>query len=404
MRSSVYSVSQVNKYIKNMFLSDYLLSNLEIKGEISNLKYHSSGHIYFTLKDEKGAIKCVMFASYRGALKFTLTEGMQVVVTGSVDVYERDGTYQVYAKAIRQEGIGNLFEEFEKLKAKLEEQGMFDPSYKRPIPAYVKKLGVVTASTGAAVRDIIDVSKRRNPGIQIILVPTIVQGDEAPASIVEGIKALEDYGVDVIICGRGGGSIEDLWGFNSEMVAEAIFNCSIPVISAVGHETDFTIADFVADLRAPTPSAAAELAVTDVRSTLVDLRNKQERLCKNINSIINNYRQECIHYSEKLSLLSPQRRLLERKQKLEAIKTGLNHNMDNLLKKVKYRMSLDAGRLHGVSPLTKLSSGYSYVSDAEGKNVKSVKDVKEGDNLTINVTDGLISANVLKKEVRDGRF
>ena len=404
MRSSVYSVSQVNKYIKNMFLNDYLLANLEIKGEISNLKYHSSGHIYFTLKDEKGAIKCVMFASYKAGLKFTLTEGMQVVVTGSVDVFERDGTYQVYAKAIRKEGIGNLFEEFEKLKAKLEEQGMFDPSYKRPIPPFVKTLGVVTASTGAAVRDIIDVSKRRNPGIQIVLVPTIVQGDEAPASIVEGIRALEEYGVDVIICGRGGGSIEDLWGFNSEMVAEAIFNCSVPIISAVGHETDFTIADFVADLRAPTPSAAAELAVTDVRSTLNDLRNKKERLTKNISSFINNYRQESIHYSEKLSLLSPQRRLLERKQKLEAYKTGLNHSMETLLNNLKHRMALDAGRLHGVSPLTRLSSGFSYVSDASGKNVKSVKDVNEGEMLSINVTDGLIKANVVSKEVSDGKF
>lgn len=404
MRSSVYSVSQVNKYIKNMFLNDYLLANLEIKGEISNLKYHSSGHIYFTLKDEKGAIKCVMFASYKAGLKFTLTEGMQVVVTGSVDVYERDGTYQVYAKAIRKEGIGNLFEEFEKLKAKLEEQGMFDPSYKRPIPPFVKTLGVVTASTGAAVRDIIDVSKRRNPGIQIVLVPAIVQGDEAPASIVEGIKALEEYGVDVIICGRGGGSIEDLWGFNSEMVAEAIFNCSVPIISAVGHETDFTIADFVSDLRAPTPSAAAELAVADVRSTLNDLRNKQERLSKNINSIINNYRQESIHYSEKLSLLSPQRKLSERKQKLESFKTGLNHSMEILLGNLKHRMALDAGKLHGVSPLTKLSSGFSYVSNASGKNVKSVGDVKEGDMLSINVTDGLINANVVSKEVRDGKY
>ena len=284
MASSVYSVSQINKYIKNMFLSDYLLSNLQVKGEISNLKYHSSGHIYFTLKDEKGAIKCVMFSSYRQGLKFVLKEGMQVTVSGSVEVYERDGTYQIYAKAIKEEGVGDLFERFEKLKEKLSEAGMFDPSYKRPIPKFVRRLGVLTAPTGAAVRDIIDVSKRRNPGIEIILFPAIVQGDDAPASIVAGLQALPQYGVDVIICGRGGGSMEDLCGFNDEAVAEAICNCPVPVISAVGHETDFTIADFVSDLRAPTPSAAAELAISDVNALLGELRNKKEILNRDIKS------------------------------------------------------------------------------------------------------------------------
>lgn len=402
MRSSVYSVADINKYIKNMFSSDYMLNNLDIKGEISNLKYHSSGHVYFTLKDEKSAIRCVMFSTYRQALKFRFEEGMQVIVTGSVDVYERDGSYQVYVKAARQEGVGTLFEEYEKLKQKLEEEGMFDPSYKRPIPQYVHTLGVVTAPTGAAVRDIIDVSKRRNPGIQIILYPAIVQGAEAPASIIAGIKALADK-ADVIICGRGGGSIEDLWGFNDENVARAIFNSPVPVISAVGHETDFTIADFAADLRAPTPSAAAELAVCDVRVLLSDLRNKKERLNKDINRKLIYLRNECKHFADKLNLLNPKSRIAHNKELLAHYKASLNKAMEGLITVYKHRLSIDAGRLHGLSPLVKLSSGYSYVADSSGKAVKSIESVKEGDNLTINVTDGKIFAAVLKTEEADGR-
>lgn len=402
MRSSVYSVADINKYIKNMFSSDYMLNNLDIKGEISNLKYHSSGHVYFTLKDEKSAIRCVMFSTYRQALKFRFEEGMQVIVTGSVDVYERDGSYQVYVKAARQEGVGTLFEEYEKLKQKLEEEGMFDPSYKRPIPKYVHTLGVVTAPTGAAVRDIIDVSKRRNPGIQIILYPAIVQGAEAPASIIAGIKALADK-ADVIICGRGGGSIEDLWGFNDENVARAIFNSPVPVISAVGHETDFTIADFAADLRAPTPSAAAELAVCDVRVLLSDLRNKKERLNKDINRKLIYLRNECKHFADKLNLLNPKSRIAHNKEQLAHYKISLNKAMEGLITVYKHRLSIDAGRLHGLSPLVKLSSGYSYVADSSGKAVKSIESVKEGDNLTINVTDGKIFAAVLKTEEADGR-
>lgn len=398
MASSVYSVSQINKYIKNMFLSDYLLSNLQVKGEISNLKYHSSGHIYFTLKDEKGAIKCVMFSSYRQGLKFVLKEGMQVTVTGSVEVYERDGTYQIYVKAVKEEGLGDLFERFEKLKEKLMEAGMFDASYKRPIPKFVKRLGVITAPTGAAVRDIIDVSKRRNPGIEIILFPAIVQGDDAPASIVAGLEALPQYGVDVIICGRGGGSMEDLWGFNDESVAEAIFNCPVPVISAVGHETDFTIADFVSDLRAPTPSAAAELAVCDVNALLSELRNKKEILNRDIKHKLNNLRQISAHMSELLLKLSPVARLKQRKETLLLLKERLNRSMDNKLTRYRHRMELVAQRMHGLSPLLKLSGGYAYVAGPKGKAVKSVDDVSLKDTLKINVTDGIITAEVTDME------
>ncbi len=266
MNKNAYSVTQVNGYIKNMFAQDFMLKNICVKGEVSNCKYHPSGHIYFTLKDEKAAISGVMFAGNRnrGGLKFKMQEGDKVAVTGSVEVYERDGRYQLYAKEITKDGAGDLFLKFEALKQELSEMGMFAEEYKKPIPKYIKTLGVVTAQTGAAVQDIRNISARRNPYVQVILYPAQVQGEGAAASIVKGIQALEHYGVDTMIVGRGGGSIEDLWAFNEEIVARAIFECQVPVISAVGHETDFTIADFVADLRAPTPSAGAELAVYDI--------------------------------------------------------------------------------------------------------------------------------------------
>ena len=263
--ASIYSVTQVNSYIKNMFVQDYLLNRISVRGEISNCKYHTSGHIYFTLKDKSGTLSAVMFAGQRKGLNFQLQEGQQIIVTGSVDVYERDGRYQLYAREIKREGVGDLFERFQKLRDELEEMGMFAPEYKQPIPRYARTVGVVTASTGAAIRDIMNISARRNPYVQLVLYPALVQGEQAKYSIVEGIRTLDLMGLDVIIVGRGGGSIEDLWAFNEEMVARAIFECETPVISAVGHETDVTIADYVADMRAPTPSAAAELAVFDYR-------------------------------------------------------------------------------------------------------------------------------------------
>jgi len=378
-----------------MFVTDYLLQNVEVRGEISNLKYHTSGHIYFTLKDEKSAIKGVMFfGNRRNGLKFQMTEGMQVVVKGSFDVFDRDGTYQIYAKEIKQDGIGNLFEEFEKLKARLEETGMFDPMYKKPIPAFVKTLGVVTAPTGAAVRDIIDVATRRNPGIQIVLFPAIVQGSEAPASVVAGIKALERYGVDVIIVGRGGGSIEDLWGFNDESVAQAIFDCEIPIISAVGHETDFTIADFVSDRRAPTPSAAAELAVCDVNVYLRKITDLRSRLSRSMEVSIRNARVTNNHYYERISLLSPKNKVAENRKQLENIKEALKSYMEKAIILNKHRLEINAGRLHGLSPLVKISSGYAYVS-AGDKNVKSINDVAVNDLISISVSDGRITGKVI---------
>ncbi|MEE1028878.1 MAG: exodeoxyribonuclease VII large subunit, partial [Agathobacter sp.] len=265
MTKNVYTVGQVNNYIKNMFAQDFLLHRISIKGEVSNCKYHSSGHIYFTLKDSAGTISAIMFAGNRRGLNFQMKEGDKVIVTGSVEIYERSGSYQIYAREIELDGEGNLYLKFEALKRELEEMGMFAPEYKQPIPKYSKRIGIVTAPTGAAVQDIRNISYRRNPYVQLILYPALVQGDGAAESIVNGIRALEHIGVDVIIVGRGGGSIEDLWAFNEEIVARAIFDCQIPVISAVGHETDWTIADYVADMRAPTPSAAAELAVYDYR-------------------------------------------------------------------------------------------------------------------------------------------
>ena len=275
---NVYTVRQVNTYIKNMFTQDFILNRIYVKGEVSNCKYHTSGHIYFSLKDESGTIACVMFAGHRSGLSFRLQEGQQVIVLGSVSVYERSGQYQLYAREIILDGAGALYEKFEALKKELAEMGMFAREYKQPVPKYIHTLGVVTAPTGAAVRDIINIAGRRNPYVQIILYPAQVQGEGAAESIVRGIRALEKKKVDVMIVGRGGGSIEDLWAFNEEPVARAIFECSIPVISAVGHETDTTIADFVADLRAPTPSAAAELAVYDHREARERIRTYQEAL------------------------------------------------------------------------------------------------------------------------------
>ena len=275
---NTYSVGQVNRYIKNMFTQDYLLQKIYVKGEVSNCKYHTSGHIYFSLKDETGTLNCVMFAGHRRGLAFAMKNGDKVIVGGSVDVYERDGRYQMYAKEITLEGAGALYERYLALKQELEDMGMFAQEYKQPIPRFIRRLGVVTAPTGAAVQDIRNISYRRNPYLQIILYPALVQGAGAAESIVKGIQMLDKTDVDVIIVGRGGGSIEDLWAFNEEIVARAIFECSTPIISAVGHETDFTIADFVADLRAPTPSAAAELAVDDYRSVIEAVSIYRQRL------------------------------------------------------------------------------------------------------------------------------
>ena len=366
---TVYSVGQVNRYVKNMFIQDYVLRKVYVKGEVSNCKYHTSGHIYFSLKDETGVLSCVMFAGQRRGLAFRMKDGDRVVVGGAVDVYERDGRYQMYAKEITLEGAGALYERFLALKAELEEMGMFAPEYKQPIPRFIRRLGVVTAPTGAAVQDIRNISLRRNPYLQIILYPALVQGDGAADSIVKGIRMLDEAGVDTIIVGRGGGSIEDLWAFNEEKVARAIFECRTPIISAVGHEVDFTIADFVADLRAPTPSAAAELAVDDMAQVMYTLSSYQERFQRDMREKIEFQRVRLGQYQMRLKYLSPESRLRDRRQALVDFEDTLRRAMDNKLQQYRHRLGIYLERYQGLSPLAKLNQGYSFVADTDGRGI-----------------------------------
>ena len=391
---NVYTVRQVNSYIKNMFAQDFMLNRIYVKGEVSNLKYHTSGHIYFSLKDESGTIACVMFAGSRSGLSFRMEEGQQIIVFGVVDVYARDGKYQLYARKIVRDGVGLLYERFELLKKELQEMGMFAPEYKQKIPKYIRRLGVVTAPTGAAVRDIINITKRRNPFVQIILYPALVQGEGAAESIVKGIHALEAEKVDVMIVGRGGGSMEDLWAFNEEAVARAVFDCSVPVISAVGHETDTTIIDFVADLRAPTHSAAAELAVYDFMEMKKNLKLREEKLLHFMQLILERKRQKLEQYSLRMRAYHPQQRLNEQRQFAADAENRLRREMMRRLEQEKYRLGLMAERLKGLSPLEKLSQGYAYVENSSGANVRTVSNVKQGEQITVYVTDGRIRAEV----------
>ncbi len=402
MAQNVYTVKQVNAYIKNMFTQDYMLNRIYVKGEVSNCKYHTSGHIYFSLKDESGTIACVMFAGQRGGLSFRMKEGQQVIVLGSVNVYERSGSYQLYAKEIRSDGDGALYERFQMLKKELEEMGMFAPEYKKAIPAYAKRIGVVTAPTGAAVRDIMNIAARRNPYVQLILYPAQVQGAGAKESIVRGIHLLQKTGVDVMIVGRGGGSIEDLWAFNEEEVARAIFECQIPVISAVGHETDTTIADYVADLRAPTPSAAAELAVSDHRQTQIRMQEYELRLNRLLAQKTETARQKVREYRMRLRYLHPKSRLMERQQRLAELEDSLRRLMEGKVRDSRHRLAIYMEAMKGLSPMEKLNHGYSYVENEEGNVVRSIRQVKE--KLDIYVTDGVIRAAVESvREVRYGR-
>ena len=391
---SVYSVSQVNSYIKNMFTQDFVLNSIYIKGEVSNCKYHTSGHIYFSLKDKGGVISGVMFAGNRGGLNFTLKEGQDVIVLGSVSVYEKSGSYQVYAKQIMLDGAGQLYQKYEELKKELEEMGMFDIMYKQPIPKYATKIGICTASTGAAIQDIRNISSRRNPYVQLYLYPAIVQGENAVASIVQGLRYLDEMDMDVIIVGRGGGSIEDLWAFNEEAVARTIFNMKTPVISAVGHETDTTIADYVADLRAPTPSAAAELAVYEYSEVKEQILNCESLLRRAINQKLLNERMHLEHSRLKLQTLHPRQKLNEKRQRAVDAENTLRSLMERHLTKEKHRLALCAERMKGLSPLEKLSQGYSYVCNAQGQNIKKTDQVREGDLLQIYVTDGQIETYV----------
>lgn len=402
---NVYTVKQVNAYIKNMFAQDFMLNRIYVKGEVSNCKYHSSGHIYFSLKDESGTIACIMFAGQRNGLGFRMQDGQQVIVLGSVTTYERDGKYQLYAREIILDGAGLLHEKFEALKKELGEMGMFAPEYKQAIPKYAKRIGIVTAPTGAAIRDIMNISARRNPYVQLILYPALVQGEGAAESIVKGISMLEHQNVDVIIVGRGGGSIEDLWAFNEEIVARAIFNCSIPIISAVGHETDTTIADYVSDLRAPTPSAAAELAVYEYKAVADNMDAVKKRLQNSLLQKLHLERMKLERYELKLKYLHPEARLREKQQLAVEYEQKLKTAMEKKMTLAKQRFHIYIEKMKGLSPLAKLNQGFSYVTDSQGNVVKSISDVRKDDLIHVYVTDGSLKARVedTKKEVYHGK-
>lgn len=395
MNKNVYSVSEVNTYIERMFKDDFMLGNLSLSGEVSNCKYNHTGHIYFTLKDDGAAISCVMFAGKRAkGLKFQMKDGDQIVVTGYVGVYKPYGTYQVYANEIELAGVGDLFAKFEALKAELEETGMFDAMYKKPLPTHAMKIGVVTAPTGAAVHDIIRVSKSRNPYVQIVLYPAQVQGEAAAPSIVAGIQCLDEMGLDVIIVGRGGGSIEDLWAFNEEIVAKAIFHAATPIISAVGHETDFTIADFVADRRAATPSQAAEYANFVYTDFANEINRCSDRLNRALDYRLESYSERLNNLKLRLQLLRPENKIKANQEKLEQLSIRLNNLMNAKIDRLENKLVAVSGRLDGLSPAKKLAAGFGYVTDGAGNRVDSVKALSVGDNISIRVKDGSIESQI----------
>ncbi len=394
MIKNIYSVAQVNNYIKNMFAQDFMLRRISVSGEVSNCKYHTSGHIYFTIKDGGSALNAIMFAGNRKGLSFPMQNGDHVVVTGSIEVYERDGRYQIYARQIERAGLGDLYLRYEALKKELEEMGMFAQEYKKPIPRYAARIGIVTSPTGAAICDIRNISARRNPYVQLILYPALVQGEGAAESIVNGIHALDAMGLDVLIVGRGGGSIEDLWAFNEEIVARAVFECQTPVISAVGHETDTTIIDYVADRRAPTPSAAAELAVFDYEAFQERILGCRQRLYRVMQAEIRAARSRREQLGVRLGYLNPQMQLNQKKQYGLQLEERLTQQMGLLLQGKKQHLSLLAERLDGLSPVKRLGQGYSFVQDGAGKNIRRTDQVQKDDSLMIYVTDGKIQARV----------
>ena len=417
MENSVYSVTEINRYISNMFDNDFLMQQVSVKGEVSNCKYHSSGHIYFSIKDNNSLLNCIMFAGKRTTgLKFIMQEGDKVVIKGNIGVYENQGKYQLYASSIEKQGKGELYQKFLQLKEELSDMGMFADIYKKPIPKYAMNIGVVTANTGAAIQDIINITKRRNPYVQLILYPAQVQGIGAAETLVKGINVLDAMPeVDIIIVGRGGGSLEDLWAFNERIVAEAIFNCETPVISAVGHEVDYTIADFVSDLRAPTPSAAAELAVFEYKKYEEDVLKLQRDLKDSIQRKIRLDREKLYSYKRQLDSLSPIRiiqskrqrlsdmqinldsimkaKLTDRKKDLDSLENMLSKSMQDNAVKTRQELGILAEKLNGLSPLTKLKGGYVYASK-EDKAIKSVNNISKGDNIELYLIDGKAMANV----------
>lgn len=392
--SRAVTVSQINRYIANLFKQDYTLSGIQVKGEISGCKYHYSGHIYFTLKDAGAAISCVMFSSQRKGLDFTLEDGQSVIVTGQISVFERDGRYQLYARSIAQDGVGRLYEEYEKLKKRLLAEGLFDEQRKKPIPRYASKIGVVTAETGAVIQDICNVTYRRNPYVQLYLYPAKVQGEGAAQTVIEGIHYFEQTDVDTIIIGRGGGSVEDLWCFNDEVLARVIADCTKPIISAVGHETDTTISDYAADLRAPTPSAAAELAVYSWREMEIGLREYRNDLRQAMHQILKVRKLELQKYMVLLQHVSPEDILRQKRLVLADSQERLQRLMEKRLTDAKHRLALYAEEMKGLSPLQKLQSGYTYTADEAGNHIDSVQSLEKGQHLTLTFADGQADVTV----------
>ncbi len=396
MEYNPITVTDLNKYIKDKIDGDEMLNNVLVKGEISNFKNHYTGHMYFTLKDENSLIKCVMFKSYTTHLSFMPKDGMKVMVLGSVAVFERDGIYQIYAKAMKEDGLGSLYTAYEELKKKLEREGLFAEEHKKKIPFMPKTIGVLTSNTGAVIRDIINVSTRRNPGVHIRLYPVPVQGPGAAEKIAEGIKFMnENKLADVLIIGRGGGSLEDLWPFNEEIVARAIYDSELPIISAVGHETDFTIADFVADLRAPTPSAAAELAVAnidDVRETLKLYNNRYKVALKKKIELMRLSYEKCM---ARPAYKNPTQKINEQYMVIDMKVKALQNSMMLKLKEAKTSFVKETAKLDSLSPLKTLTRGYSIVTKQEsGKVIKSVDDLNSGEKVNLRLSDGQKTATI----------
>lgn len=399
MTKRIFTVSQINAYIKRMFTSDYMLSRISLQGELSNVKYHSSGHIYFSLKDESSSIGCVMFAAdRREGLTFRMENGQSVTVSGRISSYERDGIYQLYARKVELSGDGVLYAEFERLKRKLYEEGLFDHDRKKEIPAHPEKVGVVTAPTGAAVQDIMQIARRRNPYVQLYIYPARVQGEGASESIARGIRVLDQMDLDTIIIGRGGGSMEDLWAFNEEIVARAIYEAKTPIISGTGHETDTTIADYAADLRAPTPSAACELAIPDIFAVIEKLAYYEKKLSYYINGQIQRQKERMDYYNRLFQLLHPETRFSDYKMTQGRLTERLDRSMLRKLEQYRQDFLLRAQRIHDLSPYHRLVGGYGYVT-REDRPVCSVRQLETGDVIQIQFSDGSMSASV--REIRE---
>ena len=395
--AQVYSVKQINSYIKNMMRQDFLLNRIQVKGEISNCKYtDKNGCIFFTLKDEDSTISVVMYGSDAYKLDFRLKDGMSVVVDGRIDVYVNRGEYQLYAKTVSQSGMGELFKQYEQLKQYYEDMGYFSPEYKRTIPKYAKKIGIVTARTGAAIKDIIKNAYERNPYVELYLYSVLVQGKDAKYSIAKGLKYVDSMGYDCIIVGRGGGSIEDLWAFNEPEVVEAVFNASTPVISAVGHETDFTLTDFVADMRAPTPSAAAELAVTEVAAVENRIYEYERRLKQQMMYSLSAKRDYLERLKLQMEYLNPVNQIYDKRQRLMNMEDKLNMLIKRCAAENRNRLRLYASKLEGLSPLRKLDMGYGYIENSEGNRIVSARQVSEDDEITVYLKDGSIRSKVIE--------